>query len=271
MPRVEDLTGQRFGKLVVKRLVGKDKYYNKIWECECDCGNISNVRQRHLRSGHTTSCGCNKNNILDLTGVRFNHLVVKQRAEDYICPGNGKHYVQWRCVCDCGNETVVLANNLIRNSTISCGCKNPHKLKDLTGCVFGKLTVEKLIEPYINPSGRKLIQYECVCECGNHISALANTLRSGDVTSCGYSVNSKGEHIVSEWLSNHNFEFVLHKSFDDCVSDIGYKLNFDFYLPLSNILIECNGIQHYEAVDFFGGQNNLNFRKDMIQLKKNML
>lgn len=57
-----DLTGQKFNKLKVikfshskKRLNGRNIYY---WECLCDCGNITVVQSSHLKTGHTTSCGC---------------------------------------------------------------------------------------------------------------------------------------------------------------------------------------------------------------------
>lgn len=55
-----DLAGQKFGKLIVKKLVGSDKNYNKIWECQCDCGNILVVQGGNLRNGATTNCGCSR-------------------------------------------------------------------------------------------------------------------------------------------------------------------------------------------------------------------
>ena len=38
--RVGNLVGKRFGNLIVREFVGKDKYYNKLWRCECDCKNM---------------------------------------------------------------------------------------------------------------------------------------------------------------------------------------------------------------------------------------
>ena len=52
-----ELTGQRYGRLVVLRQaenIGK----RTAWLCRCDCGNEVVVRTNRLRSGHTTSCGC---------------------------------------------------------------------------------------------------------------------------------------------------------------------------------------------------------------------
>lgn len=251
--RVGDLTNHRFGKLTVLSLDSIDKYYSKRWKCLCDCGNIAIVSQGHLRSGHTTSCGCNKNLLDDLTGMTFGYLTVIERADDYITPLNGKVYVQWLCKCICGKETIVTSSNLKSGSTVSCGCKNPKKLKDLTGQQFGGLTVVKRVKSYVNPSGRKLVRYLCKCSCGQYIYALANTLRVWDVTSCGCKVNSKGELIVKSFLDENNIRYETHKSFEDCLSDKGFRLNFDFYVEDYNLLIECDGIQHYEPIEFFGG------------------
>ena len=251
---VESLTGIRFGKLTVISLVGVDKYYDKLWFCKCDCGNEVVVKQGHLRSGHTTSCGCNKNLLKSLVGQQFGELTVISRAEDYVTPKNGKKYAQWNCLCSCGKMTVVLTNNLKTGSIKSCGHIKESHFENLEGHTFGKLRVIRLVEPYINPNGRKLVRYECECECGAHVLELANTLRNGDVTSCGCSVNSKGERFVKRYLDDHHISYVQHKSFDDCLSDNGFKLNFDFYISDLNVLIECQGLQHFEPVAFFGGE-----------------
>lgn len=53
-----DLTGQRFGRLLVIRCVGRDPEGRAMWLCKCDCGNETVVHSRHLRTGATQSCGC---------------------------------------------------------------------------------------------------------------------------------------------------------------------------------------------------------------------
>ncbi len=53
-----DLTGQRFGRLVVVRQdVDKDSRYS-YWICDCDCGNEKSIRGTSLTSGRQVSCGC---------------------------------------------------------------------------------------------------------------------------------------------------------------------------------------------------------------------
>lgn len=62
--------------------------------------------------------------INDLTGRRFDRLVV----EGIAFRKNNRIY--WRCKCDCGNFVNVLAYNLIKKQTHSCGCYNKDKTKE---------------------------------------------------------------------------------------------------------------------------------------------
>lgn len=50
--------GNRYGRLVVKKRIGKNKWRQITWECLCDCGVKVVVCGSDLRNGHTKSCGC---------------------------------------------------------------------------------------------------------------------------------------------------------------------------------------------------------------------
>ena len=58
----KDITGQRFGKLVVLARAprGGAKHRQAKWSCRCDCGNMSDTDGGGLRAGRVTSCGCVK-------------------------------------------------------------------------------------------------------------------------------------------------------------------------------------------------------------------
>jgi hypothetical protein len=59
--KVKNLTGQRFGRLLVKHEVPKEERHRSekvSWVCECDCGNTCAVDADSLGSGRTVSCGC---------------------------------------------------------------------------------------------------------------------------------------------------------------------------------------------------------------------
>lgn len=57
MPKILDLVGQRFGRLVVAEKAGVLKKQT-AWRCVCDCGAEVFVPAGYLRSGNTKSCGC---------------------------------------------------------------------------------------------------------------------------------------------------------------------------------------------------------------------
>lgn len=56
-----DLSGQRFGLLLVKEALKVDRR-KTIWTCICDCGKVVEVSTGDLRSGNTSSCGCRGHN-----------------------------------------------------------------------------------------------------------------------------------------------------------------------------------------------------------------
>lgn len=56
--RAKDITGIRFGRLVAKRFLGKDKNQNAIWLCLCDCGSETTATTGALTCRHKQSCGC---------------------------------------------------------------------------------------------------------------------------------------------------------------------------------------------------------------------
>ena len=56
--RLDDLTGQRFGKLLVQSRAGTNRFGATLWSCACDCGNETIVMGGSLRAGAPRSCGC---------------------------------------------------------------------------------------------------------------------------------------------------------------------------------------------------------------------
>lgn len=60
MPRKQNLTGQKYGKLLVlnEGTAQRASRRHIMWVCLCDCGGKIEVRSSRLRSGHTKSCGC---------------------------------------------------------------------------------------------------------------------------------------------------------------------------------------------------------------------
>jgi hypothetical protein len=63
-----DLTGQKFGRLVVVEGAGVGANGDALWRCNCNCGNSTIARAGNLRSKTTLSCGCLKKEIHTVHG-----------------------------------------------------------------------------------------------------------------------------------------------------------------------------------------------------------
>ena len=50
MSKTIDLTGQKFGRLLVVKQAGKDRWGHSKWLCECDCTKKTTVSGKHLRN-----------------------------------------------------------------------------------------------------------------------------------------------------------------------------------------------------------------------------
>jgi hypothetical protein len=77
--RAKDLTGKRFGRLVVlKPIARQNKSGNRqiIWYCQCDCGVRKRVAGMPLKNGDTKSCGC-------LNIDRARELTIKRNTKGF--------------------------------------------------------------------------------------------------------------------------------------------------------------------------------------------
>lgn len=106
----------------------------------------------------------------------------------------------------------------------------------------------------------------CKCKtCGNQwVTNADNLARSSSCPACS---ESKGEKLVSEYLDNLKFEYVHQHRFEDCKNK--KRLIFDFYLPRVNTCIEYDGIQHFEPIEVFGGEEEFekSQKRDKIKNK----
>lgn len=119
----KNLVGQRFGRLTVIGDSTKRKNNRVLWECLCDCGNITYVTTNDLTQENTKSCGCLHKNFIsnltrkDLTNCRFGKLIALYPTDKRI-----DKKIVWHCKCDCGRECDVISTKLISKRTLSCGC-----------------------------------------------------------------------------------------------------------------------------------------------------
>lgn len=88
---------------------------------------------------------------------------------------------------------------------------------------------------------------------------------------CPYLTTYKGEEYIKQYLQKNNIVFNTQQKFSDLLGTGDGQLSYDFSIPdekYGYILIEYNGIQHYEAVDYFGGEEQFKKQKEHDKRKR---
>ena len=203
-----------------------------------------------------------------LTGKTFGYLTVISENND----NNDKHHSYWNCLCRCGNTCIKRTDALKTTPIPSCGCHKKEATSNywsanLTNRRFGKLYVTRRVD---NNTSRAL--WECKCDCGNIVYYQSRYLLSMGVNNCGCETRSQGELEIRNILSNNVIDFKEQHSFDDCLSPKGRKIRFDFAIMRNEAvigLIEFNGKQHYEPIEFFGSKERFELQQQIDGIKRN--
>ena len=102
-----------------------------------------------------------------------------------------------------------------------------------------------------------------ICKKHGEFNQLPTYHLSGN--GCPKCNSSHLENEIRILLKDNNIEFEEQKKFDW----LG-KQSLDFYIPNKNIAIECQGRQHYQSVEIFGGDKGLLKRKVLDGRKKRL-
>lgn len=208
------------------------KSKGKRYICKCECGTERSVSKSSLLSGKSKSCGCVYNPPKDLTGQRFDKLLVIESIPNY--EGTGKS--AYRCLCDCGNETIVKSTSIYK--TKSCGCIKYDKALSAIGMKYGLLTINNI--EFIDG----VTYAKCICDCGNETTVRLDQLKSGNTTSCGC--------IKTPDLTNQRFNrlFVVKEAESDikqrkwlCKCDCGCETILTTHMLLSGHTQSCGCIR----------------------------
>lgn len=94
-------------------------------------------------------------------------------------------------------------------------------------------------------------------QCGNCNKTFEKPLTSNYRPFCKFCNSTALEKQMMMYLNNHNIEFIQQKMYKDCLSHHNNHFRFDFYLPNDNIIIECDGNQHFEPIKFTSKNYNV--------------
>lgn len=118
------------------------------------------------------------------------------------------------------------------------------------------------LEKYINTHTR--IWFKCL-KCNEEFKTEPNAVLR--VSGCPSCAESKGESEIRGYLISKGVDFDFQKTFPDCKRD--RPLAFDFYVPSYNLLIEYDGKQHFEPIEFFGGEEGFKDQIERDRIKNN--
>ena len=88
---------------------------------------------------------------------------------------------------------------------------------------------------------------------------------------CPFLITYRGENYIKQYLQKNNISFNTQKKFSDLFGIGDSQLSYDFSISDEKhkyILIEYNGIQHYEANDYFGGEEQFKKQKEHDKRKR---
>lgn len=192
-----------------------------------------------------------KNGICSVNpGEKYGRLTVVELSHI----GN-KHKKYFKCLCECGNTSVVCGEKLKSGRIKSCGCIAIERSVKVSE-KYGRLTVVK----YSHSDIYRNRVYECICECGNTTFVKGSRLKNGGTESCGcYSSEVHSElckaRILDKhprWLGGISFEpycVLFNREFKDRVRDFfGRKC------------VECGKTEEEEGKKL--SVHHVNFRKD---------
>ena len=262
MGKLVDLTGQRFGRLVVLYRAKNNICNRPAWHCKCDCGNEKDIAGNSLRHGDTKSCGCyNKEQISKTNAIhlypeqKFGHWTVLEEIDK-----RKNKYIMYKCKCDCGNEKIVSGHALRSGNSQSCGkCLR----NNIIGKTYGLLTILSVNDEKTN---EKNLYVNCRCVCGNITIVQYGSLKNGGTKSCGCLHESFGEYQINKILLENHIPFKRQHTFKDCYfSDSQHLAQFDFYVD-NKYIIEFDGKQHfYKSCEFF--ENGFEYTREHDLIK----
>ena len=220
-------------------------------------GDFKQLMEAHLRGDGCASCaGCknyNEETILEkLYDIHNNRY--EYNLYDFI---NNRSIIEITCPIH-GKFNMRAANHLQGQICRKCYIKNFSLAEDF----FLNKCLEKH-NNYYDYSKSKYIKgdYDIIIICPKHGEFKQNArahLRGNGCSKCRL---SKGEIKIEEILISNEIRYKTQVVFNGCK----YKRNlpFDFYLVDKNTCIEYDGEQHYQPIEFFGGDDN--YKKQIIR------
>lgn len=83
MGKLIDMSGRRFGRLVVTSRAGSNSWNQALWDCVCDCGAQTVVSGNALKYGQSSSCGCWQREGARARRITHGHAALHAKSLEY--------------------------------------------------------------------------------------------------------------------------------------------------------------------------------------------
>ena len=203
---------------------------------------------------------------LDLTGNTYGDFTVIEMLYGYRYI-SGKPRTYCKCIGIDEKEYIIRADALNRGITKHIGERTgkPNCLKDVYNQRFGLLTA---LYPMNKRSKNGCVIWHCRCDCGNDTEVSVGDLLRGHTLSCGCRHRSKWEIFIENYLNTLNINYKTEYRFKDCTNSKGSDtLPFDFYIEELKVIIEYDGLHHYEPVTGWGGEEKFQITQENDKIK----
>jgi len=202
---------------------------------KCKCGNISEIRYSSFQQGcRCKKCGGTEKLIYSDVKAFYEKQGCELLENDYT---NNRTKMKYRCKC--GNISSMTFNHF-KNGKRCKKCSGTEKhLYENVKKYFEEHNCTLLEEEYKNA----LTKMRYICVCGRESSIHFNNFMNGH--RCTKCLN-KTERIVSDFLEETYENIIYQPTFEWCKDKKCFP--FDFLLDDYRILLEIDGIQHFEQV-----------------------
>lgn len=172
---------------------------------------------------------------------RDTKLILKCNNCGKITHKNYDNFVNKKCKCVCYRHARTHDANVLNIEKVM------NKINE--ACLKHNLTfIQFLSEDGKYHNNKTVLELKCN-KCGEKLLYTFNHFTDRKNILCKHCNKSSLENQLKQKLINEGIYFEEQKRFNWLE-----RLSLDFYIPEYNIAIECQGIQHFEPVEYFGGQ-----------------
>lgn len=227
------------------------------WTCKKNHDYQCRIDQKTGRKSGCPICICNRK--MQPVSMTHSHLLEEWHPKNTIRPDqltSGSHKKIW-WLGKCGHEWQSFLHNRTSKQLNSCPyCSNRYvddknSLKNICPDIASEWDYNK------NKTIPDEVCYKTykrafwIGKCGHKWECtIRSRTRKNRPTGCPVCKKSRGESKIELYLINKKINYTLQKRFESC--RLKKPLPFDFFIEDKKILIEFQGIQHFESINFGG-------------------